>query len=135
MRRCLIYMVMLAFLTSCQDRSRVEEILLEREEVSLTWKGNEQMAYDPLKWQMGYNAGKCEYRLTDDDMANYFVLKCETRPMEVGQDVTCNIEWTLATNIKRYDGLRFTVKKMDDRGGIWLWNRTQKIGVVVRELE
>ena len=135
MKRVAFILTMLLFMSSCQDRFRIEEVLLDREVMSLTWKGVEQMTYDPLKWQMGYNAQKCEYRLNDDEMANYFVLRCETRPMEVGQDVTCNIEWTLATNIKRYDGLRFTVKKMDGKGGIWLWNRTQKIGVMVKEFE
>ena len=135
MKRLALIFMMLFCLSSCQDRFRIEEVLLDREEVSLTWKGVEQMAYDPFKWQLGYNSQRCEFRLNDDEMANYFVLKCETLPVEVGQDVTCNIEWTLATNIKRYDGLRFTVKKMDGKGGIWLWNRTQKIGVVVKEFE
>lgn len=132
--RCFM-LVLLVLMSSCTDRFRVEEVLLDRDEVSLTWKGVEQLAYDPLTWQIGFNDERCEYRLNDDNMANFFVLRCDEHPVEVGQDVTASIEWTLATNIKKYDGLRFAVKKVDDSGKVWLWSRIQKIGVVVQRLE
>ena len=128
-------LVLLVLMSSCGDRFRVEEVLLDRDEVSLTWKGVEQLAYDPLTWQLGFNEAKCEYRLNDDNMANFFVLRCDAHPVEVGQDVTASIEWTVATNIKKYDGVRFTVKKVDGNGKVWLWSRVQKIGVVVQRLE
>lgn len=132
--RCFI-LVLLVLMSSCIDRFRVEEVLLDRDEVSLIWKGMEQLAYDPMNWQIGFNEEKCEYRLNDDSMANFFVLKCDAHPVEVGQDVTGSIEWTVATNIKQYDGVRFTVKKVDRSGKVWLWSRIQKIGVVVQRLE
>ncbi len=113
----------------------LDEILLAREDMSLTWKGEEQISYDPLTWQLSCNVRNAEYRVHDDSMANYYVIKCSERPVEEGQDLVADVEWTVATNIKRYEGSRFTVKKIGHDGLIWLWCKTQKIGIVIKEIE
>lgn len=113
----------------------VQEVLLVRDDVSLTFKGKEQLVYDPLTWQLGYNAQKCEYRASDDEMANYFVLRCETRPTFEGQEVRADVSWTMQTSVKYYERLKFEVRKTASDGTVWLWNRSQSIGVVVRELK
>lgn len=123
-----------AMLCSCVKYD-MDEILLEREELSLTWKGEDQIVFDPLTWQVASNVGNCEYRVNDDNMANYFVVRCSERPVSEGQDVTADVEWTLTTNTKRYEGLRFTVRKVRSDGLVWMWNKSQKIGVVIQELE
>ena len=113
----------------------LDEILLAREDISLTWRGEEQISYDPQTWQLSCNVRKGEYRAHDDSMANYYVIKCSERPVEEGQDLVADVEWTVATNIKRYEGARFTVKKKGTDGLIWLWSNTQKIGLVIKEIE
>ena len=113
----------------------VYEILLARDDLSLTWKGEEQLSYDPLTWQTGCNVGRGEYRVHDDNMANYYIVRCKDRPVYEGQDVYADVEWTVRSNIKRYEGVRLTVMKTDGEGKIWLWSRTQKIGVVVKEIQ
>ena len=52
----------------------VDEILLSRDDLSLTWKGEQQLSYDPLTWQIGCNVGRGEYRVHDDNMANYYIV-------------------------------------------------------------
>lgn len=131
--RFLIILLAVALAGACV-RFDVEEILLERQELSLTWKGEQQISYDPLTWQVGCNLKECEYRVHDDSMANYFVIKCSERPSVEGMDVIADVEWTVRANIKRYEGLRFTVRKIDSDGMIWLWCKSQKIGVVVKEV-
>jgi len=112
----------------------VEEVLLSRDDLSLTWKGDEQLSYDPLTWQWGFNDRKNEYRVHDDTMANYYILRCNARLAAEGQEVEADIEWTVRSNIKRYEGLRFVIMKVDDQGRIWLWNKSQKIGVIVMSI-
>ena len=112
----------------------IDEILLEREDLSLTWKGEDQVDYDPLTWQAGCNVKKGEYRVHDDSMANYFAVKCSERPVMEGQDITADVVWTMKTTIKRYEGIKMTVRKLSPDGRIWLWSRSQQIGVVIKEI-
>lgn len=127
-------LISVALLSGCNPYD-IDEILLERDEISLTWKGEEQLVFDPMTWQLGYNSKTYEYRVHDDDMADYFVLECESRPNVEGEDITASIEWTVRTDVKRYEQIQFTVKKITPDGRIWLWSRVQKIGVVLKELE
>ncbi len=113
----------------------IDEVLLERGDLSLTWKGEDQVDYDPLTWQAGCNVKKGEYRVYDDSMANYFAVKCSERPVMEGQDVTADVVWTMKTTIKRYEGIKMTVRKLAPDGRIWLWCRSQKIGVVIKEID
>lgn len=125
--------VFISVMASC-DRYDVEEILLSREDISLTWKGMEQIVYEPATWQLGYNPERNEFRVNDDSMANYFVLKCKERPDMEGQEIDASVEWTVRTDIKHYDGLKFEVEKVGADGLVWLWNRSQKIGITVKYL-
>lgn len=124
----------LAFLLTACNPYDVNEILLVREDVSLTWKGTEQMSYDPLTWQMGCNAGKNEFRVHDDSMGNYFIVTCNARPDTEGQELEADVQWTMKTSIKRFEGVKFEVMKTSADGHVWLWSKTQGIGVVIRKL-
>lgn len=130
-----ICMLMIAACLSGCNQFDIDEILLEKEDISLTWKGEEQLVYDPMTWQLGYNSKTFEYRVQEDDMADYFVLECKSRPTVEGEEIKATIEWTIETDVKRYEHIAFTVKKIAPDGRIWLWSHAQKIGVVVKELE
>ena len=126
--------ILLTAMASC-DRYNVQEVLLSREDISLTWKKEPQVVYEPLTWQLGYNAGRNEFRVNDDSMANYFVFRSNARPDTEGQEVTAYVEWTVRTNIKRYQNLKFEVRKVSPDGRVWLWNKSQKVGVTLYYLE
>jgi hypothetical protein len=130
----ILILMTVALLSGCNIYD-IDEILLERDEISLTWKGVEQIVFDPMTWQVGYNSETYEYRVHDDDMADYFVLECETRPGTEGEDITASVEWTEKDDVRRYEDILFTVKKIAPDGRVWLWSRMQKIGVVVKQLE
>ena len=121
-------------LASC-ERYDVNEILLSRDDISLTWRAEPQIVYEPETWQLGFNAARNEFRVNDDSMANYFIFKCNTRPNVEGQEVEASVEWTQKSSVKRYEGLKFEVEKVGKNGYVWLWNRSQKIGVTVRFLD
>lgn len=130
----ILILMTVALLSGCNIYD-IDEILLERDDISLTWKGEEQLVFDPMTWQVGCNTKTYEYRVHDDDMADYFVLECESRPDVEGEDITASIEWTVETDVRRYDHITFTVKRIAPDGRVWLWSRMQKIVVVVKQLE
>ena len=73
----------------------VNEILLQKDDISLTWKGDVQISYSPSTCQLGYNESRNEYRVYDDKLANWFVLKCSEAPSEPGQIISSDVSWTL----------------------------------------
>lgn len=123
-----------ALMQSCV-RYDIEQTLLVHEDLMLTWKGDVQLTYAPQTWQYSFNTAKNEYRVNDDNMANYFVIRCSERPSSEGQELSADVEWTVKSNIKRYEGLRFKVEKVASDGRIWLWSKSQKIGVVIKEIQ
>ena len=132
--KILIFGLFLLVMASC-DRYDVQEVLLSREDISLTWRKTPQLVYDPLTWQLGYNAGRNEFRVKDDSMANYFVFRSNVRPDTEGQEVTAYVEWTVRASVKRYQNLKFEVRKVSPDGRVWLWNKSQKVGVTIYYLE
>lgn len=129
-----IILLILAALTASGCIYDIEEILLDREDISLTIKGVEQFAYDPVTCQLGYNEDTNEFRVTDDDLGHWFIVKCSSRPASVGQEVTADVTWTTTDNIKKRRGLEFTVRKTSPDGRIWMWCKSDKMGVTVKEI-
>ena len=74
-----ILLVSLLALTGCK-RFDIDEILLEREELSLTVKGELQFSYNPLTCQIGQNITENEYRIYDDALSNWLIVKCNEKP-------------------------------------------------------
>lgn len=125
--------LMLVMLAGC-NLYDVDEVLLSRDDVSLTWKGEAVLVYEPDKWQMGYNSAKNEFRVHDDQMADYFVVRCEASPTDEGQELKADVEWTEESSMKRLEGVRLEVKKVSADGYVWLWGKNHSVGIVVRKL-
>ena len=126
-------MVALAALAGCQ-RYDIDDILLQKEEISLTMKGEEVLTYRQDTYQLGYNSQMNEFRVFDDNMATWFVLTCDSRPSTEGQELTADLKWTSSNSTKTRNRLTFIVEKTDVEGHIWLWCESDAIGVIVKEL-
>ncbi len=133
MRQILIIMTLILCLSGCRIYD-VEEILLQREDISLTIKGAEILSYRHETFQTGHNAQRNEFRVFDDNVGNWFVLTCRERPSTEGQTLKADLEWTSTSATKTKSGLSFSVEKTDSQGHIWLWCEDEAIGVIVREL-
>ena len=133
MRKTIFLALLVLGLTGCRIYD-IDEILLQRQDISLTVKGTEVLAYDPETFQIGYNERKNEFRVFDDNMGNWFVLTCKERPSAEGQTLKADIRWTATNTTRSRTGLYFKVEKTDSSGQIWLWCEDEAIGVVVREL-
>lgn len=131
MRKSLILMFMILCICGC-NRFNPEELLLPREDISLTVKGEVMLTYDPMTFQLGYNEEKNEFRVFDDNVGNWFRLTCKSRPAAVGDSVNADLTWTTESSTKSREGLQFSVEKTDSEGKIWLWCKEEAIGVVVK---
>lgn len=112
----------------------IDEVLLRRDDISMTMKGAEQFAYDPLTCQMSHNSTTNEYRIFDDNLSNWLIVKCYERPSDEGQELTADVTWTASSSTRSMKGLTFRVEKMDESGMIWMWCRQKSIGIVIKNL-
>lgn len=135
MKRTIIYIILCAMASAGCERFPVEEVLLQREDISLSLKGEVLMQYTPDTWQLSYNAVKNEFRIHDDRMANFFSLKCDSKPSHEGQELKATLQYTTASSTRTENNLSLTVERIDGQGQIWMWNRSKKFGIIVRELQ
>lgn len=131
-RRYISIVASMIALSSCTYD--IDEVLLQRSEISLTVRGELQMSYDENTCQLGHNETRNEFRVYDDKLASWFILKCDARPTSVGQKLEADLEYTTTKDTKTVRDLTFTVERTNSEGMIWLWNQQQKIGIVVKAL-
>ena len=132
-RKAIILIIIAVAASSC-CRYDIDEVLLMRNDISMTWKGKEQMAYDPLNCQLSHNHETNTFRVYDDALANWFMISCQTRPSHEGQELTADVSWTTHNDTKHEKGLTFRVEKIDQTGQVWMWNKSKNIGIVIKNL-
>lgn len=136
MRRITIIFSVLAVLAASSCRQfDVEEVLIVRDDVSLTVEGEEIFSYDKATCQISYNESTQTYRACDDNFTNLFSVVCDTKPVSEGQEVVADVEWSINGNTKAIKDVSFSVKKTDGEGRFWLWNKKNAIGVVIRQID
>ncbi len=133
MKRLIITLAALYAAAGCV-RFDIDEILLPREDISLTMKGEDQFTYNPLTCQMSHNSTTNEFRVFNDRLSDWFILKCQDRPGNVGQEVTADLSWTTDKSTRSMSGLTFRVEKTDADGTIWMWCKQKSIGIVIKNL-
>lgn len=131
-RRYIFIAIAALALSAC--RYDVDEILLTRSDISLTVKGELQMSFNENTCQLGYNTARNEFRVYDEKLADWFILRCSTSPTSEGQELTADLEYTTRTDTKTIKGAEFKVEKVSSDGLIWLWSKDRKIGIVVKSL-
>ena len=133
MKRAILILLTVCLLSGCCTYD-VDEILLQKSDISLTWKGTDQFVYDPLTCQLSHNSSTHEYRIFDDKIANWFIVRCSERPDTEGQQIRADVTWTTSNGTKNENNVEFTVKQTDANGQIWLWNKKKSIGIVIKNL-
>lgn len=134
MIRRFIYAGAVALAVSACQFYDVDEVLLSRSDISLTLKGALQISFDENTYQLGYNTDRNEYRVYDEKLENWFILRCSAQPTSEGQKLKATLEYTVEGNTKTLNNLELTVERTSSEGLIWLWCKDRKIGVVVKAL-
>lgn len=131
MKKAFTLLSILLCICGC-NRFNPEDILLPREDISLTVKGEVMLTYDPMTFQLGYNEDRNEFRVFDDNVGNWFTLTCSSRPTGTGDTLSADLSWTTENSTKSRRGLQFSVERTDSDGKIWLWCKEEAIGIVVK---
>lgn len=141
MKRTIILAIAAACtLSGCKNSGFSENAFLTQttsggdNDIALMEKGTRILTYDPATWQLGYNDAKKEFRVSDDNMNYYYIVRCNTMPSEEGQTIDATLEWT-TYNDNMSKSLTFKVSKIDSDGKIWLYSAKGQIGVVVKEVK
>lgn len=132
MKRIMIF-VLLAAAAACSPYD-IDEVLLQRDEISMTLKGEVQFSYDPATCQMSHNSTMNEYHIFDDKLSEWFIVRCHERPSNEGQELTADVTWTASSSTRTMKGLTFRVEKVSGSGTIWMWCRQKSIGIVIKNL-
>ena len=132
--RIFLIITSLLSLASCNRDLEPDSSFIAGSQVQLKVAGSVIHTYNPLTWQLGYNPTTREFRVSDDQMKNYYIVNCSTIPSSVGQKIDATITWTTAGGTKSIKG-RFEVAKAE-KDRYWLWCGDKKIqtGVTVRIL-
>lgn len=125
-------LIVMAGLSGCNPYD-VEEILISREDVSLTIKGEPIFVYNDGTCQVAYNADRYECRAMTDDVTQYFIVKAHERMTHAFQEFTADLTYTYAGNVVSEKDLLFRIEKINNSTGlVWLWCKDSAIGVVVK---
>lgn len=133
----LLLLMILLVTAGCNgyNLQEVEEILISKDDVSLTVKGKTVFVYDSDDCQLAYNDGRNQFRAMRDDMSDYFSLTSHQQLVHLGQEFTADLDYTVSGRVRTEKNLKFTVEKIDNSANLlWLWSSSKKIGVVVKML-
>ena len=90
--------------------------------------------YNQADGQLGYNASRNEFRVSNDTMSEYFVLTCSDSPVSEGRKIKCDVSWTTPSGKQKRTGITFRVELMED-DTIWLWSSSESVSAVVKVLQ
>jgi hypothetical protein len=135
MKKILKYMAVLAavlLMGSCMQYD-VTEVLLSRNDISLTVKGNPVFVYQSDNCQVAYNMKRNEYQAMNDDGSEYYVLRAYQTLSSLGQEFSADLRYTESGKEKSEKDLTFRIEKISNSEGlVWLWCSSDNIGLVIK---
>ena len=126
-------MAALMLLCSCSDKRYIEPFSMQ-EEICMELGGRLIFKYNPGQCQLSFNRDRCEFRVSTDNMSDFYSLTLSEIPSEQGQEVTGSLIWTTPSDIYTKRNVTFETIKLEGNM-IWLWTHNGRIGVVVRMLD
>lgn len=134
MRYLIFILPGLLILAGCTFYS-MEDVLLQESEISLSWKGEQQVVYVPSEFQLAFNDRDNEFRVYSDKLGEWFTVRCSEKPSAEGQSLKADVSWTASKGTKLLKSIDITVEKTDEDGLIWLWNSSNKVGIIVKDIQ
>lgn len=123
-----------SILAGCKPEYEPDPSFLSSDRIMLVIGGTEKMSYSPEYGQLGFCRELKQFRVSNDNMSEYYVLTCNAIPTAEGQTVKGSVKYASGTSSYVRNDLSFKVEKMDMNGNIWLWCKEKGIGVSVRTL-
>ena len=129
-RDILLCILFLPALVCCNGRNGYDRSFTESDNISLTVNKQKVFEYDPFTCQLGYNDAKREFRVSTDNMSDYFVITLSKIPTSKEEQLTGSIIWTGDDYTRELRNQTFKTVKVE-RGKIWLWNQANKLAVII----
>ena len=130
----LILLTACLVLAGCQRGGKVEPEFINSSDICLRVKGTTVFTYNPLTCQMAFNRRNCEFRVHTDTMSDYYCVTLDAIPSSENQKIDGSLCWTSSSSILHRD-CTFRVEKITSEGCVYLWDRKDKIGAVVKILD
>ncbi len=134
MRKFIIILAACLVLAGCQGGGKVDSEFLSSSDICLRVNGTAVFTYNPLTCQLAFNRRDCEFRVHTDTMSDYYCVTLDAVPSAADQKIDGSICWTSSSSIIHKD-CTFRVEKITSDGCVWLWNRKDKIGAVIKVLD
>lgn len=129
----LILTILMMSLCSCETQRRINAFR-EDDSIKLQVAGKDQFRYDPLSCQMAFSRSKKEFRAHTDNMSDFYIVRLSAIPVEQGEVVTADLEWTTDTDILSRNKLTLEVVRLEG-DKMWLWSNSGRIGISLVVLE
>ena len=126
----LVCLLAVLALVSCNGRNGYDRSFTESDTISLKVNKQTVFEYDPFTCQLGYNDTKREFRVSTDNMSDYFVLTLSKIPTSKEEQITGSITWTGDDYTRELRNQTFQTVKVE-HGKIWLWNQANKLAVII----
>ena len=130
------YLLIIAFtaLVGCNEITEEEQIFADADSnPALYYKGSVWVDFSPNDFQLGYNEGRNEFRLHDDDMSSFYILKLTKMPHQKDESIEGNLKCSKGGRVVERDKVKFKVTKKE-QDTYWLWSRSEQIGIVIQRL-
>lgn len=132
-QRGILIMMILLLCCSCGRQRRVNAFM-EHDELRLQVAGKVQFRYDKLNCQLSFSRDRNEFRAQTDNTSDFYTVRLNFIPTQVGETVTADLSWTTDTDILHRKNLTLEVVRIEG-DKIWLWSDSSRIGVSLRVLE
>ena len=135
MRKLKFILLILSIISLCScRRDRFSSAFVESDEIRLQVGGSVQLRYDPLKFQLSFSRDLREFRVSTDNMSDFFCLSLDGIPSEEGQVLGGRLVWTTHTDVLTKNNLALEVLHLEG-GKVWLWSEDARIGACVLMLD
>lgn len=135
MRKLKFILLILSIISLCScRRDRFSSAFVESDEIRLQVGGSVQLRYDPLKYQLSFSRDLREFRVSTDNMSDFFCLSLDGIPSEEGQVLGGSLVWTTHTDVLTKNNLALEVLHLEG-GKVWLWSEDARIGACVLMLD
>lgn len=133
MKRLALILFVTFLACSCND-DRFASAFAARDQIRLQVGGVEQISYDPIDCQLGFNPDKREFRVHTDNMSDYFTVTLTRIPTEDEEVVSGTLTYTTSSDVITRKNITLEVIRLEG-DKIWLWNQPGRIGLQIQVLE
>lgn len=133
-RYLLVLFVVSVLMVSCRGKEIVidsveKQLFLEEKRIGCYKDGGEYMVYSPKDHQISYNSRRNNIRFQTDTQDEFYNLKMESMPRTEGVNILGEVSVGSRGEINDFTFV-FECSKIENRQ-IWLWNKENKIGVII----